>query len=154
MSELGKRILESQSLKHLKENRLSESEPGYRYTDFVRRMKDNATFKELDKLCSAHGYQVHHAIAEKRKNGTINLDIRINAPRGTYHSDIYYDVKWGESKGEFTAQTTSYGALNVEEYGKFLKGCQDTYEVIKTLNQMDLTTLYDPSVDYPDSDEE
>lgn len=50
-----------------------------------------------------------------------------------YIADIYYDCKWGEEKGAFQIQTTAYGALDMDEFAKFMKAQQDAMEVVEIL---------------------
>ena len=59
-----------------------------------------------------------------------DLFARDFAPRIYHRSDIN-----GESLGFFEIQTTSYGALPVEQYGELLKKCKHAYEVAKALNE-------------------
>lgn len=47
-----------------------------------------------------------------------------------HHNDLN-----GEKLGYFEIQTTSYGALGVEQYELFLKNCKHAYEVTKALNE-------------------
>jgi hypothetical protein len=56
-----------------------------------------------------------------------------NRGENRYIADIYYNCKWGEEKGVFQIQTTSYGALNIDEFSKFMKAQQDAMEVVEIL---------------------
>ena len=59
--------------------------------------------------------------------GTDSTDF---VPRIYHNNDLN-----GESLGFFEIQTTSYGAIPVEQYEVFLKNCKHAYEVAKALNE-------------------
>ena len=139
MSKIGKKLLESINL--------SESDGEVNYQERLAKMRDNATYKKMDELCSKHGYQLFRATATTVKSGNKNVEIHIQPAEKDYHSDIYYSKDFGAESGEFQVQSTAYGALNMDEYEKFLRSCQDSYDLIKSLQDIDLETLYDMSTD-------
>ena len=143
MSKLGQRILESRNIKVNE-----DTDP--RYEEYLKKMRDNDTYKKMDALCSQYGYKLYSASAVTRKNGSKRIELNIREDKKTYHAEIYYDVKWGSDEGTWEIQTTAYGSMDMEEYAKFLKGCQDSYNLVSELKKIDLNTLYDPSVDYPE----
>ena len=51
-------------------------------------------------------------------------------PRIYHHNDLN-----GKELGFFEIQTTSYGALDVEQYDVFLKNCEHAFKVAKALNE-------------------
>ena len=54
----------------------------------------------------------------------------------TFYPDIYYnDDYFGDGKPYFSVQTTSYGALNIEDFGEFVKAQKHALEVVKALNK-------------------
>lgn len=54
----------------------------------------------------------------------------------TYLPEIYYRDSWyGEAVSYFEIQTTSYGALNAEEFGRFLQAHQTALAVVEILNR-------------------
>lgn len=158
MDEIVKRLHEKRSIEKAKQimeyagynvtKKVNESEEDDEYEEMLNKMKSNSTYKKIDKLCNKYGYQLYNAIARTRSDGKKNIDITLNAPRGTYHADIYYTKPTFEGTDyKFEIQTTAYGALSAEEYEKFLKGCQDSYNLITELGKLDMTTLYDSSED-------
>lgn len=127
------------------------------YQDYMNKMKSNPTFKKIESLCSKYGYRLYGGTATTRKNGNKYIDIRIQQAdwnNKEYHADIYYSSpSFLGDDSRFEIQTAAYGALTVEEYAKFLKGCQDSYDLVTELNKIDLSTLYDPSEDYVEEEE-
>lgn len=154
MNELTRKILERngvESNRRLYESSLREDEDQYK--EYMRRMKDNATYKKIESLCTKYGYRLGGATATSRGSKK-DIELRIIDDRPTYHPPIYY-TNYMSSFGkdpEFEIQTIAVGSLVLTEYEKYLKGCQDAYNLVSELDKIDLTTLYDPSVDYPDEE--
>ena len=71
-------------------------------------------------------------------DGTVRRDVECRRlQRGpSYIPDIYYQSGWaGEEAEGFSIQTTSYGALDVAEFQKFLAAQQEALEVVEILNR-------------------
>ena len=55
---------------------------------------------------------------------------------GCYLPKIYYNEDvFGEKAPDFSIQTTSYGALNSEEFQKFIADQNEALEVVETLKK-------------------
>lgn len=70
-------------------------------------------------------------------DGTSRREISCRAlERGRYLPEIYYRDTWyGEETSFFEIQTTSYGALDMAEFGKFVEAQRVAIEVVETLNR-------------------
>lgn len=114
-------------------------------------MRENATFKEMAKICEKYGYELNRAFL--RKLGSINQkvveigikekegkDICNFTPRVYYSNEFILDSNIDEYF--FEIQTTSYGALKKEEYKEFLQAQQNAIQLVEELEKLDLSTLY------------
>ena len=53
-----------------------------------------------------------------------------------------FDSSYGESQ-KFEISTISYGALSLDEYEKFLKSCNNAYNMCRELEKIDMSGLVD-----------
>jgi hypothetical protein len=106
-------------------------------------IKNNPKFQKLDSICKKYGYMLH--VAVKKSYGTV---MEIVAPReNDYLPDIYFDgssFQYGNNPG-FSIQTTSYGALDINEYKKYVAGVISAYKCVDELSKEDLNDL--PEID-------
>lgn len=106
------------------------------YAKHISAMKENPVYKKIESICKNKGYTLKHASYVDNE-----VDIRISPDKD--HPEIYYNYKrFGEVVNQFKIQTWSHGALSLEDYEIYLKNCQDAYDVVKQLQELDLTKLY------------
>lgn len=71
-------------------------------------------------------------------DGRTRHSISVTEPHesGCYLPKIYYNEDvFGEKAPDFSIQTTSYGALNSEEFQKFISDQSEALEVVATLKK-------------------
>ena len=71
-------------------------------------------------------------------DGRTRRSISVTEPyeSGCYLPKIYYNEDvFGEKTPDFSIQTTSYGALNSEEFQKFIADQNEALEVVETLKK-------------------
>lgn len=71
-------------------------------------------------------------------DGRTRRSISVTEPyeSGCHLPKIYYNVDvFGEKAPDFSIQTTSYGALNSEEFQKFIADQNEALEVVETLKK-------------------
>lgn len=110
--------------------------------DFKTVFANNSAVKKIDSLCNKYGYKLYSAYNKKLQNGEDFIKINIR-PVKDFHSEISFDDGYffSNTKPHFTIQTTAYGALDLNDYEKFLKGCNDSYNLVKELNKINLSEL-------------
>ena len=86
-------------------------------------------------------YIVHDYVRAKIEDGTTfrsitisEADVAAHFERRSYLPEIYYiDDFFGTKENRFEIQTTSYGALTVDEFKKFMEAQQHAFEVAEAL---------------------
>lgn len=69
-------------------------------------------------------------------DGRTRRSISVDEPYGSYLPKIYYNEDvFGEKAPDFSIQTTSYGALNSEEFQKFIANQNEALEVVAVLKK-------------------
>ena len=108
------------------------------YNEYYNRMANNPTFKKMKAICEKYGYNLLEAYNSKYPSGRLVPSITIRTvDRDSYHADIYHSHRTG-----WEIQTTAVGSLDLEKYEKYMKACQDSYEMVKELSDINLETLY------------
>lgn len=72
------------------------------------------------------------------QNGTSRRSIDVSEPWHfrSYNAQIYYRCDpFGKAAPTFEVQTTSFGALSVEEFRKFLEAQHEALEAVEILNR-------------------
>lgn len=118
----------------------------YGYTledEDVQVMDDmNETKMKLINICNKYGYYLDYAHIVKREvkspmSKSILIIVNINPlPKNKYHPEIYIDYS-GVAK-VFVAES---GKRDDSELTKIIKGYTDARDLIKEINELDLTTL-------------
>ena len=87
----------------------------------------------LKRLCARRGYYLYRC--ESYREGVLILSIINN--NDTFLPEIHYDSASSRTKepGKFRIQTTSYGALELEEYEEFLNDCNEAFELVKEMKE-------------------
>lgn len=107
--------------------------------EFKQEIKNNSVNKKIKQIADKYGYVaketflywyggIHCSISPKDYN-----DFH---PEVTISSDLDDD-----SVVEYRIQTTSYGSLSLDDYKEFLKCCDDAYNMMKEISELDLTKL-------------
>ena len=139
--ELAKSILESEGYKITKKNVREAEDARGEISERKKKMIENPVYKKMDEICKRAGYRLSSAFIS---SGYINIDIRKGDRSDRYAPDIYwYDRKFGQDTQEFEIQTTSYGAMNLEEHTKFLERVTAANTMVTELSKLDLTKLAD-----------
>ena len=82
-------------------------------------------------------YEVYLEVTVVKSDHT-RRSISVTEPyeSGCYLPKIYYNEDvFGEKTPDFSIQTTSYGALNSEEFQKFIADQNEALEVVETLKK-------------------
>lgn len=107
-------------------------------SDFIKKSRENATYKKMEKLASNYGYDLGSAYWANWDEAVINISPQYGNYFSEYLPEIYppsYIVnKW-------RIQTTSYGALNSVEFEKFVQANENAYKLVEALSKIDLKTL-------------
>ena len=110
-------------------------------SDFIKKSRENATYKKMEKLASSHGYKLGLAYWASW-DGTV---IHLNPESGSYFSEYLpeiYPPDYTSSNGtDWRIQTTSYGSLDSVEFEKFIQANDDAYKLVEELSKIDLRTL-------------
>lgn len=128
-------------VRKLKESRIHEAEEDDR-AQMVRDMQNNATYKKAKSIVEKHGYEIDpHCYVTVYPSGDkyIYFNVRGN---NRYDPDIYYRNQY-DSDYEFAIQTTSYGALNLEDHSKFIERVTEAHKMVEELSKLDMYSLYE-----------
>lgn len=103
-------------------------------------MQSNPTYKKMADICKKYGYDLRSAFIGSHNS----VIIEITSDRSNrYLPDIYFDgVSFGEVKNEFRVQTTSYGALDIEEHMQFVSAVTNAHNMVVELGKTDFDSLY------------
>ena len=129
------KILEGVDVREVLCNKLDE---GFS-EEFKQEIINNPVNKKIKQIAEKYGYAaketflywyggIHCSISPKDYN-----DFH---PEVSISSDLDDD-----SVVEYRIQTTSYGALSLDDYKEFLKCCDDAYNMMKEISELDLTKL-------------
>ena len=102
--------------------------------------------KDMQKFANELGYELEHPFWQ---GGLLRLSISAK-DRKSYNPKIYVETGFFDNKIKFKIQTTSYGALDVNEYQKFLESAQNAYKLAEYFNSKELQWLKDyfPTVEF------
>lgn len=119
---------------------LHEDKDDEAYQQFLADMKSNPTYKKIESLCSKYKYKLYTAFNQKYGDSVMTrVSIRETE---RYQPEIYYQDKgFGSNEYEFKIQTTSYGALTLEEHAEFLKHVTAAHELVAELSKLDFDSL-------------
>ena len=104
---------------------------------------DERVFDGEDNVETATRYTLGKYIVERElieyasgiKIETISVDISYKEQHDNYMPEIYYERRFGENKGHFEIQTTSYGSLIPEDIKKVIDGYKEALEVVRVLTK-------------------
>ena len=127
-------------LSQLRESRIQESESDR--AQMVRDMQNNTTYKKAKSIVEKHGYEIDpHCYVTVYPSGDKYIHFNVRG-KDRYDPDIYYNNQY-ESDYEFTIQTTSYGALNLEDHSKFMERVTEAHKMVEELSKLDMYSLYE-----------
>lgn len=111
------------------------------WDDFEKVVKADTSNKKLKQVCNKYRYDCDYAY--KTSYGMIKFNIYAkDRSHSSYYPDIYESPKESlKAKPEFKISTVSYGSLVEAEYTKFLKACNDAYNLVHVLNGFDWDKL-------------
>lgn len=104
----------------------------------------NEGSKQLAEICSKYGYALNYAVNKQyKKGGKLYPMIAISSVGDReFKPWIYFeDNAFGRDGRRFTAQTTSYGALGLNDYEEFASNVNKAYKLLKELEEFDLNKL-------------
>ena len=104
--------------------------------EFRQEIVKNPINKKIKQIAAKYGYVAGETFLYWY--GGIHCSV-VPKDRGGYHPSVYIDSDIKDVK--FRIQTTSYGAISLEDYSEFLKGCEAAYNMVKEINKLDLTKL-------------
>lgn len=133
----------------LRESRIREDD-NQAYQEFIKKCQDNATWKKVNGICNKYGYRLSKdsCVDVLPKGKLISMKI-FSDKTNEYLPDIYFDhTRFGKEVMEFKIQTTSYGALTLEEHTKYVEAATSANNLIKDLEGIDFYTLYNDESDY------
>ena len=108
--------------------------------DFSDKVKNNATCKKIISSAKKYGYKADLSYIDSVGVPYIRMEC-IKSADSEYKPKVYYNDNSMSGKVGFKIQTNHYGDMDSKEYEKFLKGCQDAFNLIKELEKLDLNTL-------------
>lgn len=111
-------------------------------TDLREIVESNPTYKKIKSLCEKYNYRMKDGYKEKWDENSKDEYLRLALIKNwqdEFQPEIY--VRGEEQKLEI--QTTSYGALDINEYKEFLEKCEDAFELVEQINKLipDLPTF-------------
>lgn len=118
-------------------------------SDFIKKSRENATYKQMKKLARSHGYELGLAYWANWDGAVINLNPESGSYFSNYLPEIYSpDYSLSSDGTDWRIQTTSYGALDSVEFEKFIQANENAYELVEALSKIDLRTLeHEPKED-------
>ena len=107
------------------------------------RFEDNETLQAMKEVANRYGYDFEGA--NRRYKGISNklypfIQVYRKDSKG-YLPEIHFDNRFNEDNYEYKIQTTSYGALNEEEFTNFLNAQTKAYSLIQKLQNFDISKL-------------
>ena len=103
-----------------------------------------ALVDEMRRICERYGYELYTAYnMQFSEGGKLYPTLKVYPiDSKSYSPEIYYedDDVFG-NKPRFSIQTTSYGSLDIDEYAKFIIDCRSAYQLVKDLEEIDLSLL-------------
>ena len=107
--------------------------------EFKQEIKNNSVNKKIKQIADKYGYVAKETFLYWY--GGIHCNI---APKDhtDFHPEVYISTDLDDdSVVEYRIQTTSYGALSLDAYKEFFKCCDDAYNMMKEISELDLTKL-------------
>lgn len=105
---------------------------------FKKLVKNDPTNKKLKSIANKYGYNADESYI--RSWGEAYIQLRPKSD--DFHPEVYYRSDYfGKKVSMFEIQTTSYGSMGINEYEKFMKACNDAYNMVKELQKVDLSKL-------------
>lgn len=100
----------------------------------------NEGSKQLAEICSKYGYALNYAVNKQYKEGGRLYPMIAISSVGNreFKPWIYF---FEDDERRFTVQTTSYGALGLDDYEKFAINVNKAYKLLKELEEFDLNKL-------------
>lgn len=109
--------------------------------DFIKKSRENATYKKMEKLASSHGYKLGLAYWASWDGTVINLNPESGSYFSEYLPEIYPPDYTSSNDTDWRIQTTSYGSLDSVEFEKFIQANDNAYKLVESLSKIDLKTL-------------
>ena len=106
------------------------------------RFEDNETLQAMKEVANRYGYYFEGANRGYKSNpNKLYPFIRVSRKdRNGYLPEIYFEDDLNDDY-EYKIQTTSYGALNEEEFADFLNAQTKAYSLIQKLQNFDISKL-------------
>lgn len=109
--------------------------------DFIKKSRENATYKKIEKLARFCGYELGSAYWANWDGAVINLAPISGTSISEYLPEIYPPDYTSSNGTDWRIQTTSYGALDSVEFGNFVQANDNAYKLVESLSKIDLKTL-------------
>ena len=106
------------------------------------RFEDNETLQAMKEVANRYGYDFEGANrGYKSSPNKLYPFIRVSRKdRNGYSPEIYFEDDLNDDY-QYKIQTTSYGALNEEEFTDFLNAQTKAYSLIQKLQNFDISKL-------------
>lgn len=106
------------------------------------RFEDNETLQAMKEVANRYGYDFEGANRGYKSNpNKLYPFIRVSRKdRNSYLPEIYFEDDFNDDY-QYKIQTTSYGALNEEEFADFLNAQTKAYSLIQKLQNFDISKL-------------
>lgn len=136
-------ILEGLDLERQVTESLNHANEAIDWEAFKKVVINDPTNKKIQSIASKYGYNADNSYMRSWGDPYVQLSSK---DRNDFHPQIYFNdgyagINKAKNSWKFEIQTTSYGSLDEKEYEKFLKCCQDAYNMIKELSKVDLSKL-------------
>lgn len=123
----------------LASKRVDEAES---YSDFKKECMANPTWKEVNEICNKYEYRLAPlSYVDVDSKGVETLYVRIITPRDSYLPDIFVEQERRTKKVEYRIQTTSHGALEINEYEYFIEAVTNARDMVRELEKIDMFEL-------------